>query len=786
MVVAAFSLCPNLVFAQEIERLRLTGYVRSGEDREVIRNARIQVVESGFVTETNRFGFYSLLLNRGTYTITVSNIGYEAVTKTVAVERSATLDFELAVRPLILADLSVSIDREPSDVDPNSVEMSVIRIDVPAISEIPVVLGEADPIRALTLYPGVSAVSDFTSEINVRGGAADENLILLDDSQVFTPSHALGLFSVFNADAVDNVSLYKGGIPSRYGGRLSSVLDIQQREGNAREFEGTGTIGLLASRLRLQGPLFSDKGSWLVAGRRTYADLFLGLSNDPDVKESAVFFYDLNAKANYRIGATGQLMLSGYFGRDRFKLSDIASVGWGNSAGTLRWNQSFGSIFSHVTVAYSDYDYNLQIGTNRTAVFLDSKIRSMTVKIDESWQLMPNSRLDFGFAFGDYEVQPSNIVLMLEQAVIEEQFDYKNGVSPEAYIEHELDLGQLTLRYGMRGSGFMRRGAETVFLYENNAPVVYRPRLGRYQRGVVVDSVQYKKGETIKSFWGLEPRASLRIGLGNSSALKASYSRTRQYLRRVSNTNSPTPFDIWDPVGPYVDPSVADQFAVGFTRTLGSGTYGLSAELYYKDSRNLVDYVDGGDIVLNEYLETIMLQGFGRSYGFEVLFRKNTGRLRGWASYTLSRSRQKTPGMTTEDPGVNGGDWYPSPYDRPHDLSVTAIYDLNNSWSFGTNFIFSSGLPTTYPLSRYQFAGVLLGEYGSRNAERLSNYHRLDISFTKRLSRGELQFGVFNAYNRFNAQALAFRQREDSRFITEAVETAVFGVVPSISYRFFF
>lgn len=766
--------------------MRVSGYVRSAANSEVLRSARLEVLGRDIIIQTNRFGFYSVRLPRGRYSIAASSLGYQTVTVTFALGEARSLDFALPIRPLELAELTVTADRNAPDVDPASVEMSVIRLDVAALSQIPVVLGEADPIRALTLYPGVSTANDATTAINVRGGGSDENLILLDDSHVFNPAHAIGLFSTFNPDAVGDVALYKGGIPARYGGRLSSVLDIQQREGNSREFEGAATIGLLASRLRLEGPLLGGDGSWFVAGRRTYADLFLGLSSDPALKESTAYFYDLNAKANVRYGATGQVMLSGYFGRDRFKISDVISVGWGNAAGTLRWNQGLGSVFSHVTLAYSNYDYEFQNGFNTDAVSLDSQIRSLSLKIDESWTLSPKSQIEFGLALTDYEIQPANIRPSEASAVLPQKFDSRRGLSPEAYIEHEIEFGRVTLRYGLRGTGFVRRGAETVYQYENDAPVVYRPELGRYESGVISDSVRYESGETIVSFWGLEPRISLRLGLGEASSLKASYSRTRQYLRLVSNTNSPTPLDIWDPVGPYIDPYVADQYALGFVHVFAGGTYALSTEIYYKDTRDLVDYVDGGDIILNRRLETIILSGEGRGAGFEVLLRKNRGRLRGWASYTLARSDQRTPGVTEADPGINGGEWYASPYDRTHDVSLTGLYALSDSWSLGANFIFATGLPTTFPTSRYQFGGLILAEYGARNAERLPDYHRLDFSLTKRFGGSELQFGVFNVYNRFNAQSLAFRQSQDSRLVTEAVETSVFGAVPSISYRVFF
>ncbi|MFV1987177.1 MAG: carboxypeptidase regulatory-like domain-containing protein [Gemmatimonadota bacterium] len=772
--------------AQEVDRVSLSGYVRAAESFEVIRNARLGVEETGQQAESNRFGFYSLLLEPGTYSITVSSLGYETVTESVVLARSLTRDFTIGLRPLAVENLTVTAEREPPDIDPGSVEMSIARLDVPALSRMPVILGEADPVRALTLFPGVSTANDATTALNVRGGAADENQIFLDDSQVFNPAHAIGLFSTFNPDAVDYVTLYKGAIPARYGGRLSSVLEIQQREGNSREFEGSGTVGLLSSRLAVQGPVFGGSGSYLLAARRTYADLFLKLSSDPDLKESTAYFYDLNAKANYRYGSTGQVMVSGYFGRDRFKGADVFSVGWGNAAGTLRWNQGFGALFSHVALAYSDYDYELINGFTSLGVSWDSRIRSLQAKIDESWTIGPRSQLEFGVSLTDYRIDPANITAIDGSSVVERTFERQKGLSPEAYVEHELDFGRVTVRYGVRGTGFLRKGAGTVRLYENDAPLIYDPVLERYEPGLVVDSTRFANGETIRSDWSLEPRASVRLGLDETSSIKASYSRTRQYLRLITNTNSTSPLDIWEPVGPYVGPSSANQYAVGFVRTFSRGLFSLSTEVYYKQLYDLVDYVDGAQLLLNDRLETTILQGDGRGYGFELLLRKNRGKLQGWTSYTFARARQRTPGITAEDPGINGGEWYPSPYDRTHDLTFVGIYALSDSWTLGANFVYASGLPTTFPVSRYEFGGVILGEFGARNAERLPAYHRLDVSFTKKFKKNELHFGFFNLYNRFNAQALAFRQSQTERYVTEAAQTSVFGIVPSISYRFFF
>jgi hypothetical protein len=777
----------GVAHAQEVERVRLSGYVRAAASEEVIRLAIVSAPALGVRGESNQDGFYVLSLPAGTHRLLVRAVGFTPLDTTVELRESRLLHFAMVAQPFELEELTVSADYRVPDIDPASPEMSVARLDLETIRLTPVVLGEADPIRSLTLLPGVSAISDFSTGISVRGGSADQNLVLLDESTIYNPAHVFGFFSVFNADAIDHVELYKGAIPARYGGRLSSVLDIRQREGNAREFAGQGSIGLLACRVAVEGPLPGRVGSYLVAGRRTYADLFLRLSSDPDLNQNVAYFYDLNTKANLRLGASGRLMLSGYFGRDRFELGDRFAASWGNAAGTVRWNQAIaGRLFSKVIATYSDYDYGIDFTGSGPSLNWTSHIRSLNLQVDQSLHLDNRNTLEFGAQTTLFELQPGTVRPINDSPVVETVLQPRHGSAPAAHLSHEIEVGPAAIRYGLRLSAFRRTGPGTIYRYAADAPLVYDATLGRYERGVVVDSVRFASGETISSFTGLEPRVSARLSLSAVSSLKASYARTRQYLQLVSNTNSPTPVDIWEPVGPYVRPQIADQVALGYATTLAGERYELSVEAYYKWLTDVGDFIDGADIGLNDRLETEIVQGAGRAWGLELFARKRGGRLSGWVSYTLGRAQQRVGGISAADPGINGGRWYAAPYDRTHDLSAVGLLHLSRTWSIGSTFVLASGLPATLPDSRYRFGGLLFAQYGDRNAGRLPVYHRLDLSATRTWGGKQLQFGLFNVYNRFNAQSMSFRQSEDAPLRAEAVQTAMFGLVPSVSFSFRF
>jgi hypothetical protein len=779
-------------------RFRLSGYVRSLASREVVRRAQITADNETIRVESNEDGFYSILLAPGAHRIRIRAIGFAPADSTVNLTTNIAKDWLLDSRKVTLAAVTVQADRKPDDrpdLDPRTPDMSVIRLDLQAVKLLPPVLGEPDPVRSLTLLPGVSLSSDASTSFSVRGGAADQNLFLLDEATIYNPSHVLGFLSTFNTDAVDNVTLYKGAIPAKFGGRLSSVVDVRQREGNANEFQGSASIGLLASRFALEGPLPSKVGSYMFAARRSYADQFVRFSSDSNVRNARAAFYDINAKTNFRLGTSGSLLLSGYFGRDNFGSNSAESVsaGWGNNAFTLRWNQAIGGrLFSKLTTAYGNYDYRLDIPLgSRDSIVWTSRIKSLDIKLDETYYVSPNNTIEFGLQLQDQEFRPGTLTPRGKGTVIKRtEVSPRFGVSPAAYIGQDLKFGgdRFALRYGLRYAGFIREGRATIYKYANNSPVVFNSALGRYEPGVATDSTIYTAGQRVKSFGGFEPRISGRVMLTDESSLKASYARTQQFLLLATKTNSVTPLDVWEPVGPYVKPQIADQYAVGYSRT--TSDFELSAEVYYKRAQNLVDFIDGADVVLNPRVETLLLQGNGRAYGLELFARRSTGAVTGWISYTLGRSEQRFPLPAGQSGalggGINGGRYYPGPFDKTHNLSVVAIRPLGKKWTLGATFSLASGLPATFPSARYVLDGQIIADYATRNSARLPMYHRLDLSATRTYKHGELQFGILNAYNRFNAQALRFRQQVGNPLRTEAVQTSIFGIVPSVSYVFHF
>ncbi len=777
--------------AEGQERLRMTGYIRNAATQEVVRHAFV-AADDDVRRESNEEGFYFLTLTAGVHRIRVRALGFAPFDTTLTLRDNITVDLQLGAANVTLSAVKVQANKgERADLDPQLPDMSVVRLDLKTAKNAPVMLGEPDAIRTLMLLPGVSAASDASTSFNVRGGGADQNLILLDESTIYNPAHILGFLSVFNSDAIDDVTLYKGAIPARFGGRLSSVVDIRQREGNAKQFVGNASIGLLSSRASYEGPLPGNRGAFMVAARRSYADLFLGLATDSTLKESVAYFYDVNAKASLRLGKSGALLLSGYGGRDRFAQGREVSTGWGNRAATLRWNQAIaGRLFSKVTSAWSDYDYRLTFPVvTRDTVSWVAGIRSLDVKVDEVLNLTDRNRLEFGAELIGQEFRPGEIGPTGRSTVKRDSIETRHGLSSAYYLGQELDLGdRVSVRYGLRYASFARVGAATIYRYANNAPVTYNRVLGRYEPSKPIDSTRYAEGKTVSSDDGFEPRFSARFSLSPQTSLKASYARTRQYLQLASRTNSPTPLDVWEPVGPYIQPQQSDQYAIG----LSSARTGweLSAEAYYKHSDNVIDFIDGADIIFNKKLETQLVQGDGRAYGLELFARRQRGRLTGWLSYTLSRAEQRVvaPIASTNGAreGINGGRFYASPFDKTHNLSAVGVYTLSPKWTVGATFSLASGLPATFPVSRYVVDGLLVAEFGERNANRLPVYHRLDLSATRKLGRGELQFGVLNAYNRFNAQSIRFRQAERDARVGEAVQLSVFGIVPSISYQFRF
>lgn len=769
------------------ERVTLSGSVVDSNNNETVIGVLVEISELKISTFTNEYGFFSLTVPKGSYNLQVSTIGYETKIIEISLQENSKLAIEIKANAKELD--AVIINKNPYRTSISKPEMSVNKIAISTIKKMPAILGEIDILRSITTLPGVTNAGEGQSGFNVRGGAADQNLILLDEATVYNSSHLFGFFSVFNADAIKDLKLYKGGIPSRFGGRVASVLDIYQKEGNSKAFNLSGGIGLISSRIMAEGPLVKEKGSFLVAGRSSYAHLFLKLTNN----KNSAYFYDLNTKLSYKLNENNNLYLSGYFGRDVFSLNNSFVNTYGNTVFNLRWNHLFSDqLFSNFSMIYSDYYYGLTldfVGFN-----WDSGIKNYNLKYDFKHYLNDKTKLFYGanaiyYDFSPGKIEPTNST----SGINPRQLDKKYAFEPALYLDVEQQLSdKFSINYGLRYSLFYRLGNQEINTYANNQAVLFNAEQQIYEKATPTGTVAYGKNETIAKFNNLEPRLAVAYLINDQQSVKISYNRMTQYLHLISNTQSPTPLDVWAPSDNFLKPQILDQIAVGYFSELKDGKYSLEIESFYKKIKNRLDYIDGADLIANNAIEQVILNGNARAYGLEVLFRKNEGKLNGWVSYTLSRSEQQTPGRTSLESGINNGAWYKTGWDKLHNLSVTGMYQFNEKWSFSSIFTLQSGQPVTYPNGQYQYQGITIPTYGLRNENRLPTYHRLDISATlipsknkNRNWQGEWVFGIYNLYSRKNAASISFRQNQDSGN-NEAVRLSIFGIVPSVTYNFKF
>lgn len=767
------------------ERFTLSGNVTEEKSNETLIGVNIIFPELQTGTTTNEYGFYSITLPKGKYSIVYSYIGFLTKTETIDLNEDITKNISLSDSLEKLDEIVIREDVESLSI--KSPQMSVNKLTSSTIKDIPVVLGEVDIVKAITLLPGVANVGDGTSGFNVRGGSADQNLILLDEATIYNSSHLFGLFSVFNPDAIKDLRLYKGGIPARYGGRVSSVLDIYQKEGNSKAFHMNGGIGAVSSRLLLEGPLKKDKGSFLFGGRSSYAHLFFPLFDLNNV----AYFYDLNTKLSYKINNNNNLYLSGYFGRDVFRIEDTFENTYGNSVLNFRWNHLFSDkLFSNLSFIYSDYYYDLKL----SFVEFDwvSGIQNFNLKYDFKHYLSDKVKLQYGLNSIYYKFNPGDIKPTVESSGINpfkliDKYAFENAI----YLDIEQKVSdKLALSYGIRFSSFLRLGQNELNIYQNNQPVNFNNDFQIYEKAELIGTESFKRSDVIANFSNFEPRFSLAYQLNSSSSIKMSYNRMSQYLHLLSNTSAPTPLDVWTPSGKYVKPQLLHQFAMGYFSNFDKDDYALEIEGFYKTIKNRIDYIDGADLIANNAIEQAILNGQARAYGLEFLLRKNKGRFKGWLAYTWSRSEQQTKGRTPSELGINNSNWYKTPFDKTHDISFTGSYKLNEKWKFNTNFLFQTGQPVTFPNGQYIYNGLNIPNYSGRNEDRLPTYNRLDISFTYKPENKKTKkwqshwvFGIYNIYNRKNATSINFSQNNMTG-VNEATRLALFGIVPSVSYNF--
>ena len=763
---------------------QISGYVIDGASGESLIGAIIKEVNTGNGTTTNAYGFYSLQVSSENAQIEFSYIGYQTQVK----ELNTTIDKEFTVE-LFAEDYTLNeavISYTEQDRKIENAEMSVNTISSETIKKIPVVLGEVDLVKSIQLLPGVTSNGEASNGFNVRGGSEDQNLVLLDEAIIYNSAHVLGFFSVFNNDAIKDVKLYKGGIPAQFGGRISSVLDVRQKDGNNKQFHTTGGVGLISSRLMVEGPLQKEKSSYLLAGRTSYVGLFLKLADNPN----RLNFYDLNTKVNWDFNDKNKLYLSGYFGNDLFALSDFFSNSYGNETANIRWNHVFNQrLFSNLSAIYSRYRYNLDF--KALDFEWDSGIKNLNIKYDFDYYINNSIDLKFGANAIGYDFNPGEIIPTTDDSSINyAQLQQKRALETGLYVEANHDLTDaLTAQYGLRFSNFNRYGGQSINTYQST-PVLYDEQLDIYKSAEPIGSTSYTKSERLERFNNFEPRVSLAYQIGESNSVKASYNRTVQYLHLITNTTSPTPFDVWAPSGPFIEPQIGNQVAIGYFQNIANQAYTAELEGYYKTVKNKIDYIDGADLIGNDAIEQDILHGQSQAYGAELLLQKNKGPLTGWLAYTYSKAEQQTPGGEIGGLGINNGNWYAANYDRTHDVSLTASYELNKKWQFSSNFIVQSGRPITFPQGKYEYQGLTVADYAPRNSYRLPAYHRLDLAATltprnneNKKIKSEWVFGVYNAYDRRNANSITFRDNVDTGE-TEAVKLSIFGIVPSISWNF--
>ena len=779
------------IHASAQEKFSLSGTVSEAGTGETLGGVNVIIPKLSTGAITNEYGYYSISLPAGNYEAYYSSVGYTTLKTNVDLSEKTVKNITLLEDTEQLGEVLIQTDIEKLNI--KKPQMSTNSLTAATIKKIPVVLGEADVIKALTLLPGVTNAGEGASGFNVRGGAADQNLILLDEATLYSSSHLFGFFSVFNPDAIKDITLYKGGIPARYGGRVSSVLDIYQKDGNKQRFSANGGIGLVASRLLLEGPIKKDTASFLIAGRSSYAHLFLPLFDNNNI----AYFYDLNTKVSYNLDKNNQFFFSGYFGRDVFSISDSFTNNFGNATLNLRWNHLFSEkLFANASLIYSDYFYGLQL--KFVGFDFDSGIKNGNFKYDLTHYVSDKVELKYGlnsiyYKFNPGDISPTTNDSGINAFKLTDKYAFENAL----YAEAEIELSEkLNIQAGLRLSTFNRLGQDALNIYANDNPINYDTSTKVYRKATPIDTISFARSETIKSFANLEPRLALAYQLTDMSSIKASYNRTSQYIHLISNTTSPTPFDIYAPSGKYIKPQLADQIALGYFKTFEN--YSLELESFYKTVKNRLDYVDDADLIANDAVEQILLNGEARAYGFEFLLRKTSGKLQGWFAYTLSKSEQRTLGRTPAETGINNGQWYNSAWDKTHDFAITAQYELTKKWSFGANMVYQTGQPYTYPEGQYEYQGLVIPIYEARNASRLASYHHLDISATlktdsenSRLRKwlpkfeSEWVFSIYNLYDRKNAASISFnRNTETSQ--NEAVRLSIFGIIPAVTYNFKF
>jgi len=749
-------------------RLTISGYIKDARTGEDLIGATVSVKElPSKGAEANSYGFFSLTLPAGNYEITSQYAGYKPQTQQIKLSKSMKINFSLSEQSKELHEVVIYGTRKDENV--TKTQMGVQKLDTRDIKSIPVLFGEKDVLKTIQLLPGIQPVGEGSSGFTVRGGAADQNLILLDEATVYNASHLMGFFSVFNSDAIKDISVYKGNEPAEYGGRLSSVLDLKMNDGNDKKFGVSGGIGLISSRLLLEGPIVKDKGSFIISARRTYADLFLKLSHDTALNKSRLYFYDFNAKANYKLDEKNRIYLSGYFGKDVLGFGNTFGINWGNTTATFRWNHLFSDrLFSNTSLIFSNYDYKININSG-VSLNIISRIQDFSLKEDFQFFAGTNSTLKFGFNSVYHQIIPG--VITAGSNVSMKSLTNKYAWDNALYVSQLYNFSdRFSVEYGARMSIFSLVGPGIYYSYNIN--------------GNVADSLKYSSGQFVKTYLNIEPRATFKYVINQENSIKTAYARNTQNLHLLSNSTSGNPTDLWIPSSNNVKPEISDQLSLGYFHNFNENKYEFSSEVYYKKLQNQIDYKNGAELNLNENVESQILFGKGRAYGLEMFLKKKYGKFNGWISYTLSRSER-------EFNAINSGSWFPATHDRTHDVAVVGIYEVSKRWTLSATWVYYTGNAVTFPSGKYEIDGKTMFYYGNRNANRMPPYHRLDLGATwirKKTAAFESSwtFSLYNAYGHDNPYSITFQDNPNNPMQTQAVQTTLFRFVPSFTYNFKF
>lgn len=768
ILIISFILIQTVVFGQ---KFTISGYLKDAKTGEELIGASVFVIGTSTGVYTNYYGFYSITLEKGNYKVEYSYMGFSSQTVFIDLTSNKTQNIELSSSAEQIE--KVVVTGEARDKNVSSTDMGVQNLQIQEIKTIPVLFGESDILKTIQLMPGVKGAGEGNSGFFVRGGGADQNLVLLDEAPVYNASHMLGFFSVFNGDAIKDVKLYKGSMPAEYGGRLSSVLDIKMKEGNSKEYHANGGIGTISSRLTLEGPIVKNKGSFLISGRRTYADMFLIFAKDTALKETKLYFYDLNMKANYEINDKNRVFLSGYFGRDVFKFQDMFGTDWGNATGTLRWVHLFSpKLFLNSTVIFSNFSNIITVKQSDMNMDLSMGITDYNIKESFQYYLNTNNTIKFGFDVNRHKFNPGKLETNIPGVNI--ALDKKYALESGIYVSNEQNFNDfIKLKYGLRFSSFNVIGPGTTYTYNDQHEAT--------------DTSVYSKNALIKSYPTLEPRFAATFRLNASTSIKASYTRNSQYVHLIQSSTISLPMDYWIPSTENTPPQLCNQYSVGYFKNFKENMFETSLELYYKDLKSQIDYENGTNVFLNPAIESYLLFGRGRSYGTELLFKKNSGKLTGWIGYTWSKTEKKFEGL-------NDGNWFPARYDRTHDVSVVAMYTFNKKWQASATWVYSTGDAVTFPSGKYEIDGLPVSYYTERNGYRMPNYHRGDLGVTWTTAKTDkfesnLNFSIYNIYSRKNAYMIYFEPTDD---ITDdpnklqAVKVTLFPILPSITWNFAF